>query len=151
MLFLLSAVLFIFTLWAVFFFGLSRSAGALALIAASIAMPLISPWSLIFGIPLILLSLIVLIAPLRMNMITKPAYKTLAHAMPSMSSTEREALDAGTSWWEKELFMGAPDWKKLAHKAVNHAVVVELYDLLRVEHAVAVVCGWVSQIPNRLC
>jgi acyl-CoA dehydrogenase len=112
MLFLLSAVLFIFTLWAVFFFGLSRSAGALALIAASIAMPLISPWSLIFGIPLILLSLIVLIAPLRMNMITKPAYKTLAHAMPSMSSTEREALDAGTSWWEKELFMGAPNWKK---------------------------------------
>lgn len=113
MLFLLSAVLFIFTLWAVFFFGLSRSAGALALIAASIAMPLISPWSLIFGIPLILLSLIVLIEPLRINIITKPAYKTLAHAMPSMSSTEREALDAGTSWWEKELFMGAPDWKKL--------------------------------------
>jgi acyl-CoA dehydrogenase len=95
MLFLLSAVLFIFTLWAVFFFGLSRSAGALVLIAASIAMPLISPWSLIFGIPLILLSLIVLIGPLRMNMITKPAYKTLANAMPSMSSTEREALDAG--------------------------------------------------------
>ena len=29
-----------------------------------------------------------------------------------MSSTEREALDAGTSCWEKELFMGAPDWKK---------------------------------------
>jgi acyl-CoA dehydrogenase len=47
-----------------------------------------------------------------MQVLTKPAYKTLANAMPSMSTTEREALDAGTSWWEKELFMGAPDWEK---------------------------------------
>ena len=29
-----------------------------------------------------------------------------------MSITEKEALEAGTSWWEKELFMGAPDWEK---------------------------------------
>ena len=34
--------------------------------------------------------------------------------MPSMSDTEREALDAGTSWWEKELFMGNPDWDTFA-------------------------------------
>ena len=53
-----------------------------------------------------------MIDPLRKALITKVAYKTLANAMPSMSTTEREALDAGTSWWEKELFMGAPDWKK---------------------------------------
>ena len=26
--------------------------------------------------------------------------------MPSISTTEQEALEAGTSWWEKELFMG---------------------------------------------
>lgn len=112
MLFLLSAVLLIFALWAVFFFELSRMAGAIALIIASVAAAFISPWSLLLGIPIGLLSLIVLIEPLRMNIITKPAYKALANAMPSMSSTEREALDAGTSWWEKELFMGAPDWKK---------------------------------------
>ncbi len=31
--------------------------------------------------------------------------------MPSISPTEREALDSGTSWWEKELFMGAPNWE----------------------------------------
>ena len=33
--------------------------------------------------------------------------------MPSMSSTEREALAAGTIGWEAELFKGAPNWDKL--------------------------------------
>lgn len=112
MLFILSAVLFIFALWAVFFFELSRAVGAITLIFVSIALAFLTPWSLILGIPLIALSLVMLIDPLRLNLLTKPAYKTLANAMPSMSTTEREALDAGTSWWEKELFMGAPDWKK---------------------------------------
>jgi acyl-CoA dehydrogenase len=30
-----------------------------------------------------------------------------------MSSTEREALEAGTVWWDGELFSGKPDWSKL--------------------------------------
>jgi len=30
-----------------------------------------------------------------------------------MSATEREALDAGTVWWDGELFTGGPDWQKL--------------------------------------
>ena len=29
-----------------------------------------------------------------------------------MSSTEKEALDAGTTWWEGDLFSGKPDWDK---------------------------------------
>jgi acyl-CoA dehydrogenase len=33
--------------------------------------------------------------------------------MPSISDTEREALDAGTVWWEGELFDGRPRWSKL--------------------------------------
>ncbi|WP_413113904.1 acyl-CoA dehydrogenase FadE [Thaumasiovibrio sp. DFM-14] len=33
--------------------------------------------------------------------------------MPEMSRTEKEAIDAGTVWWEAELFAGNPDWKKL--------------------------------------
>ena len=27
-----------------------------------------------------------------------------------MSDTEREALEAGTVWWDGELFTGKPDW-----------------------------------------
>ena len=112
MLFIISVLIQFFTLWAIFFFGLSRNAGAISTIIVAIVTAFISPWSLVLGIPLILLSVVVMIDSLRMIFITKPAYKTLANAMPSMSTTEREALDAGTSWWEKELFMGAPDWSK---------------------------------------
>ena len=108
------AILFLICiLWAIFYFELSRlMATAMIIFASLFAAIFISPWSLLLGLPLIILSLIVVIDPLRKSLITQPAYKALAKAMPSMSSTEREALDAGTSWWEKELFMGAPDWKK---------------------------------------
>ena len=30
-----------------------------------------------------------------------------------MSQTEREAIDAGTVWWDGDLFSGRPDWDKL--------------------------------------
>jgi acyl-CoA dehydrogenase len=33
--------------------------------------------------------------------------------LPSISDTEREAIAAGNTWWEKELFCGRPDWQKL--------------------------------------
>ena len=33
--------------------------------------------------------------------------------LPAMSQTEKEAIDAGTVWWDGELFSGRPDWKKL--------------------------------------
>jgi acyl-CoA dehydrogenase len=112
MLFILSIILLLIAVWVIFFFELSRLTGSFFLIIATVLAAFLSLWSLLLSIPLVLISVILLIKPLRMQFITKPAYKTLANAMPSMSSTEREALDAGTSWWEKELFMGAPDWKK---------------------------------------
>jgi len=46
----------------------------------------------------------------RNRYIVRPVYAQLRRSMPSMSSTEREALEAGTTWWEKELFSGDPDW-----------------------------------------
>ncbi len=33
--------------------------------------------------------------------------------MPVISSTERDALEAGGVWWDGELFSGMPDWQKL--------------------------------------
>ncbi|OBT13498.1 acyl-CoA dehydrogenase [Vibrio sp. UCD-FRSSP16_10] len=33
--------------------------------------------------------------------------------LPPLSSTEREAMEAGSVWWEGELFSGSPDWTKL--------------------------------------
>src|SRR5690606_13205094 len=31
-------------------------------------------------------------------------------AMPSLSETERQAIDAGDVWWDAQLFSGKPDW-----------------------------------------
>lgn len=50
---------------------------------------------------------------LRQNYLVKPLLKLYRQVMPEMSSTEREAIEAGTTWWEADLFRGAPDWHKL--------------------------------------
>ena len=47
----------------------------------------------------------------RRRVITEPVFRLLRGVLPEMSSTEREALEAGTTWWEKDLFSGAPDWE----------------------------------------
>src|SRR5271170_885029 len=51
--------------------------------------------------------------PLRKALITRPFMKTYLRLLPSMSQTEKEALEAGTVWWDGELFTGAPRWQKL--------------------------------------
>jgi acyl-CoA dehydrogenase len=64
-------------------------------------------WLLFVG--LVLLNM----APLRQSLLTRPFMKIYRRMLPSMSSTEREALEAGTVWWDGELFTGKPDWPKL--------------------------------------
>jgi acyl-CoA dehydrogenase len=49
----------------------------------------------------------------RRDRIVRPMLAFYRGMVPSMSSTEREALEAGTVWWEGELFSGAPDWTQL--------------------------------------
>jgi acyl-CoA dehydrogenase len=49
----------------------------------------------------------------RREKITKPLLAIYRKMLPSMSSTEREALEAGNVWWDGELFSGMPDWDKL--------------------------------------
>ena len=45
--------------------------------------------------------------------VSKPLFSMYKRALPPISETEREAIDAGTVWWEGELFTGNPDWEKL--------------------------------------
>ena len=49
----------------------------------------------------------------RRERVTRPLLKIYRKMLPSMSRTEREALEAGTVWWEGELFAGVPKWRKL--------------------------------------
>ena len=54
---------------------------------------------------------------LRRDWITKPIFAWAHKAMPPMSDTEREALEAGDVWWDADLFTGNPDWSKLLANA----------------------------------
>lgn len=56
---------------------------------------------------------LIAIAPLRRALISDRVLPVLKRALPSMSQTERDALEAGTVWWDAELFGGRPDWRKL--------------------------------------
>jgi len=51
--------------------------------------------------------------PLRRRLITRHLLRTFRRVLPRMSETERAAIDAGTVWWEGELFSGRPDWQRL--------------------------------------
>ncbi|MES1190582.1 MAG: acyl-CoA dehydrogenase [Steroidobacter sp.] len=50
---------------------------------------------------------------LRIRFISRPFLRTYRRMLPSMSTTEAEALAAGSVWWDGELFSGAPQWDKL--------------------------------------
>jgi acyl-CoA dehydrogenase len=56
---------------------------------------------------------LILVRPIRRALISRPLFATYRKVLPQMSDTERDALEAGTVWWEGELFRGKPDWQKL--------------------------------------
>jgi acyl-CoA dehydrogenase len=70
------------------------------------------PWLVILWGAFALLALLN-VDSLRKRYLTKPFLIVYRRMLPSMSDTEREALEAGTVWWDGELFSGKPDWSKL--------------------------------------
>jgi len=52
-------------------------------------------------------------APLRRMLVTDRLYDWFRRIMPGISDTEREALEAGSVWWDGELYTGRPDWDRL--------------------------------------
>lgn len=51
----------------------------------------------------------------RRSVIVGPAWRRIRQALPPLSDTEREALQAGAAGWEEALFTGAPDWGEILH------------------------------------
>jgi acyl-CoA dehydrogenase len=52
-------------------------------------------------------------ASFRRDYLSKPIFRWAQHVLPSLSATEREAIEAGDVWWDADLFAGNPDWAKL--------------------------------------
>lgn len=68
---------------------------------------------------------------------------TLKKQMPPISATERDAIEAGNVWWEKELFCGRPDWSKLfAIPSPTLTSEEEHFIDNQVEHLCAMIHDW---------
>ncbi len=65
------------------------------------------------------------VRPLRKALISGPFMRAYRRLLPSMSQTEKEALEAGTVWWDGELFTGAPGWSKLLSRQTPALSVAE--------------------------
>ncbi len=50
---------------------------------------------------------------IRRVVISTAVMNIVGRALPAMGDTERIALEAGTVWWDGELFSGKPDWRRL--------------------------------------
>ena len=68
---------------------------------------------LIFWVLIAVVAAPLLLPDLRRQYFTKPLFSWFQKVLPPMSETERDAIDAGTVWWDGELFSGRPDWDKL--------------------------------------
>jgi acyl-CoA dehydrogenase len=66
------------------------------------------PW-VVFAVVAALFNL----KPIRRALLSKPLMKWFRSVLPPMSATEKEAIDAGTVWWDAELFSGRPNWNML--------------------------------------
>ncbi len=57
---------------------------------------------------------------LRRSLITDKILVWFQKSLPAISTTERVALEAGTVWWDGELFSGKPNWKRLQSTPPAH-------------------------------
>jgi len=67
----------------------------------------------LLAIVFVLPALVLAIKPLRRALLTKPIFDLFRKILPEMSPTERDAIEAGTVWWDAALFSGRPKWDTL--------------------------------------
>src|SRR6266542_4787645 len=89
------------------------AAGAVAMLAGLGAGAYWMNAFLVLGAVLVACGLLLGLAPLRRALVARPLLAWYRAILPPMSQTEREAIEAGTVWWDGELFSGNPDWRKL--------------------------------------
>lgn len=61
----------------------------------------------------IALAVLASVKSVRQGLLSGPIFRIYKKLLPQMSQTEQEALEAGTVWWDGDLFSGKPDWNKL--------------------------------------
>ncbi len=70
-------------------------------------------WGLLVWVAFLAPMVLVGIPQIRQPFVSRPSLQRIRKILPPMSDTERDAIEAGSVWWEAELFRGAPDWQLL--------------------------------------
>lgn len=78
----------------------------------------ITPAAVMVFISLLVIT-VLLFPPIRRQLISRYAMTAMARITPAISQTERDALEAGTVWWDAELFNGMPNWNNLLETAIT--------------------------------
>ncbi|MDH5256599.1 MAG: acyl-CoA dehydrogenase, partial [Gammaproteobacteria bacterium] len=123
--------------------------GAFLLAASFISNSLILP--LLWGIYGVIATLS-LLPPVRRAVLSGIALNAFKKVLPPMSRTEKEALDAGTVWWDGDLFSGNPDWNKLLkHNTQRLSAEEQAFVDGPVNQLCAMINDWeISQLDNDL-
>jgi acyl-CoA dehydrogenase len=91
-------------------------------VTAAIAAALVVAWgahtipgwlALALTLAFVLLAIPLNLPVLRRKLISDAVLTVFRKVMPPMSQTERDAIEAGTVWWDGDLFSGRPDWQRL--------------------------------------
>ncbi|CCG86312.1 acyl-CoA dehydrogenase FadE [Erwinia piriflorinigrans] len=109
----LSMMATIIALGFLFYHRVNLQAASAILLMWTAALGFTGLWTLWLLLPLAAMLLALNLPSIRRPLLTKPALAAFQKVMPPMSRTEKEAIDAGTTWWEGDLFRGKPDWEKL--------------------------------------
>ena len=68
-------------------------------------------------------------------------FKRIGKSIPKLSKTEEEALNAGDTWLEKDIFVGAPDWNKLQSISTNLTEEEQAF----IDNEVQTLCGMLNE------
>jgi acyl-CoA dehydrogenase len=114
---ILWTLVFITSLWVVFYLRTSLVAGtallAVVLFASGIWGEAGSLSQTLHWLVFLVIAVPLNIPAARRTLFSDRVLSIFRKLMPAMSDTEREALEAGSVWWDGELFSGKPDWTKL--------------------------------------
>lgn len=140
----LALVVLVGTLMTLFYLGASRPTGSLVFLVVWLVCGSFADWPLAW-VPLVLMLAFLLVLnhiDLRRRLLVKPVYKALQKVMPPIGDTEREAIEAGNTWFEADLFSGKPDWQKFA--AIQFSTLSEEEQAF-IDNEVEELCGLLNE------
>src|SRR3989338_2212823 len=69
-------------------------------------------WGILLWLAVIGIEVLIRAQPVR-DAISDMLYQTAGKSIPKLSKTEEQALNAGDTWLEEDIFRGRPDWERL--------------------------------------